>query len=413
MDSIFDYSKAGDNISFFHCSKKKFFSWIPTNLGKLDFSLVSHPKNSFLKNKSILTSNSDNTKKLILFEPEISDNIIFSPFFREIELLPIFFFTIDKTSNKKVNKGKASIRFYHLRSLDYLKKIKGIEYDVIYNFYNFEKFFIHFGCNFKVNENGKIKLFNFNFFEKNEDNNIKIENFNKNIINKELNQTIALALYTLIKRTIHGDVHHYQKIDIIIEVYKKFSPNKIMLSMLRYIKWIETFLKYANLKDNYSKGAYSYIQTFKNLFKKEITDKILIKPIGVLSSIDAINQKIVNSEAKKTYKVGWLISLTMLLVGIINIYKPNDVESNYLTKIVKDCINSPIQSFVILFFIYYMFYKIDSFKDIKQYIFNKFINKDKFFIIHFYHKWAVLIAIISAIISILIAIILLLLLYYL
>ena len=244
--------------------KSSWFSWIPTNIGYLNFNYIADERSLisvFGKNNFKLEKKSN--INLTLYNTNLSD---LNPAIRELfikEEIPCIAklrFNNISHFNNLLNKTQSSgvkghCNLYYKDSLSLLMKVNS---------------------KFKIQSNGKIEIYDFKIIY----NSDKVEDINLEDDNTILN-TIVNALYTLIKKVSHGDNHHFQKIDTMIGVYTKFVPEQILTDLGFQIKRIDKFVKSneksvfdilyhqdKSMSDIMANGFMSYINTFYELFLK-------------------------------------------------------------------------------------------------------------------------------------------------
>lgn len=151
------------------------------------------------------------------------------------------------------------------------------------------------------------------------------------------------ALYTIVKRLFHKDNHHDAKIDDILFVQKNsYFPLKTMHTLGKRIKNIERQIllkKVDNVSNvvSFAEGLVSYSKTFayENITDKEIRCKQISIHENILSSIHATAKRTTKYiTCKESIKnafilaVGWLLSLSILLIGILNL----NLDHNYVME---------------------------------------------------------------------------------
>jgi len=135
-------------------------------------------------------------------------------------------------------------------------------------------------------------------------NNLNINMVDDNIFKRtaeEGMEDLPLLLYTIVKRTVHSDTHHHSKIDTIIPVVAKenFRKEDILNSMAYRVKEIESTMKRLNREPekeyaSYADGIYSYMKSFANIVYENAKEKEeSVKSVEpVLLSINALNRRI-------------------------------------------------------------------------------------------------------------------------
>lgn len=191
--------------------KSSWFSWIPTNIGYLNFNYIADEKSLV----SVFGKNNFKLKKqsqinLTLYNTNLSD---LNPAIRNLftkEEIPC----IAKLKFKNISHFNKSLN--RIQSCG----VKG-NCNLYYKYSN--KLLMNVKSKFKIESNGKINIYKIEISY----NNKYVNDINLKDDNTMLN-TIVNALYTLIKKVSHGDNHHFQKIDTMIGVYTKFVPEQIL-----------------------------------------------------------------------------------------------------------------------------------------------------------------------------------------
>jgi hypothetical protein len=245
---------------------RSWYSWIPTNLGFLNFNYVADFHNLlkvFGENNFSIKSTTD--KKIVkLHETNLSDLNCFitkALDINEEKLSAEIVLNNETIDNKVLGKSQPS-------------KISGT-----CNIAMPDNNIFQIKSIFTIERTGKIIIKDIIIIYQSEHIN-KIEN------NNTLNQTVANAVYTLIKKIVHGDNHHDQKVDTMIGVYTEFEPRQILTDLGFQLKRIEKFVKTNHTPSlsliydidkvyayNVAKGFQSYIETFNNLFLEDKEDK--------------------------------------------------------------------------------------------------------------------------------------------
>ena len=349
------------------------YSWIPTNLGILNFNYTADENNLskvFGLDNVELIEDTSIRKEIKLQKTNLSD-------LNDIVKKVLGIIEADSFSNVVLER--------EIINNKYTKKNQTTKITGACNI-NFTNNIIVIYSNFEIELNGKITI-----------NNIKLE-YDEDIIylidlTDTLKKTIANAIYTLVKKVVHGDNHHYQKIDTIIDVYTEFNPRQIITDLAFQIKRLEKFIKsdnkesilaIYNLDKEHSyfiaQGFQSYIQTFYNLFLYNNNDKYQNEDTkGTLEYISLENIKNVilslksnieslklKRESKKNSTV-FMISLVALF-STLNIFYGTLVEckiSHFVTifNISRD------KSILLLLFLFLFIIPISN-EHIKNYFFR-------------------------------------------
>lgn len=319
---------------------QKWYSWIPTNLGYLNYNYIAD-LNSL---KSVFGSNNvskvkdESNIEIELKNTHLSDiNEIASSLLEYDEVLPEAILNFKKRLQFNTTIGR--------------NQPIGIYGDIVIKYDEL----LSISSDFDIRTNGLIEIFN-----------IKV-NYNENEINKlELNSvlesTIANAIYTLIKKIVHGDKHHHQKIDTIIGVYTRFDPKQILTDLGFQIKRLERYIKN---KDNVSSlaifnnvieeahntavGFMSYIRTFHGMFINGVKEEkckhnnknhyISLEGIeNVVSSIKSIVDRNSNEIVHSNKKIVFTVTLIALFASL-NIFYSTLIMNN------PSCVATNIDTF--------------------------------------------------------------------
>jgi len=308
---------------------QKWYSWIPTNLGYLNYNYIADLNilKSVFGGNNVLKDKNQSNIKIELENTHLSDiNEIASSLLKYDEVLPKAILNFNKRLkfNTTTRKNQPIGIFGDII----------IEYDEL----------LSISSDFDIRTNGLIEILNINI------------NYNESEINELeltyiLESTIANAIYTLIKKVVHGDKHHHQKIDTIIGVYTRFDPKQILTDLGFQIKRLE---KYIKNKDNVSSlaifnnvieeahntavGFMSYIRTFHGLFingvqeeKRKHNNKnhyISLEGIeNVVSSIKSIVDRNSNEIAHSNKKMLFTVTLIALFASL-NIFYSTLITDN-------------------------------------------------------------------------------------
>ncbi len=318
--------------------KVKWFSWIPTNSGKIYFDYIKIPE-IFYPTKSF-------TKDFIKIKKH-------KKFFKNLSTT----FLSDSYDFKKVlkldRKERASFAtIYFLERSN--NTITGL---IKFLFYNSCSFI----SSFKIEKNGFIS------FEY-----IKVKLLSKDINFNDINKiidNIKNILYIIIKNIVHGNTHHNQKIDIAIPVLDTIDYNKIADSLLDYIKLTEVNVKIADecpvllRNENFvyeMKGFLTYFKSFVLITNSKEVHKKYIFAKQVVKSLENIVERRKNIRNHKKYFItgaftflGLFISINILLNGFW--LKYNNDMLIFLSDFSRFIFF--ISSFVFILFIYYNYIK--------------------------------------------------------
>jgi hypothetical protein len=280
-----------------HENTLQWYNWIPTNLGILDYDFISKQQmsSSFGKN--------------IKFSEDIEGFRFWNLDLRSFQDSLPSYLTLSKG---KETSGIGRISFYP-SAKKILKGLVTIDYH--------DKFNISFEYYLEIN--GKVCISNPSFGLYNQ-----IKDINNDLLN-----TFAQIAYMILKQSLHGDSHHHQKIDYVLEVQEGvFSSNKIIYTFAKHIKNVERDIKSIDTCIGHLKainaieeirGYISYANTFYELNKDKISpeSETLVKNMqNVVLSLEATVAKKDNhfkylDIAKTTFLAifALLISLSLFL----------------------------------------------------------------------------------------------------
>lgn len=282
--------------------EKDWYSWIPTNLGQLNFAYIGDSSSLhkvFGSNSFKVQSTSPSNKTIHLQNTNLSDLNFINNFLNKIT---------EAKDSAVINITDESNYFQGTVTIEYNKKVE-IKGD------------------FVVKINGEVKISNVSItYDTDKVNTIKSTPI--------LDNTIVTAIYTVLKKVIHGDNHHEQKIDTFIGVYvESFNPIKILDSFAATIKSRERVVKDSTRNNCYYKqqkmlsaieidGYISYIETFNILFKTTENEASLKEKIqyikNVAQSLKASVEKI-KFDLDSTQKHITLFMTFMAFIVSINI----------------------------------------------------------------------------------------------
>ena len=299
------------------------YCWVPTNLGVLNYDFVTHSQ--IKKNFTSTSKYSKKTNSKRFYDLDLKFIIDSLPsyltFTTESEEKPVGVITIN---NNDTNFEGTVILSYK------------------------ESFQIEF--EFNVEYNGKTKIFN-----------VKYTIIDKNLeLPKECNDTLfdtfAQIAYMIIKYSLHGDNHHHQKIDYILQVQRdKFLVKNIIDSFAKHIKNVERDIKsisfcIGHLKAINSieevKGYISYVNTFYELNKDEIDkdnssflkiktmDNVLVSLKSSVTKKDNRFKYLDNSKTMFLTISALAISLALFLLNIHAKIAPNTLSATtFISKL--------------------------------------------------------------------------------
>lgn len=336
------------NENIFLSINKSWFSWIPTNIGYLNFNYIADEKSLtsvFGKNNFKLRTNSNKEKKVEILNTNLTDLN---------STLKIIFDKIEVPSTAEIEFKNNSI-FNDYLNRNQPSNITGY-CNIIYK--TLETELLRISSSFDIETNGKIEIKNISI-----ECNKEIESID--LKDNTLINTILNGIYTLIKKISHGDNHHFQKIDTMIGVYTKFEPEQILTDLGFQIKRIDKFVK-SNDDDAFSilyqldkqsadivaDGFMSYISTFYEIFirndVKESSNPIFVQANSILTTKTAssknsyikyknilntvksikagVNKQKLKTEKKKN-KYTFMISL-FALIAAYNILFSNIIDKD-------------------------------------------------------------------------------------
>lgn len=352
----------------------KLYTWIPTNLGYLNFNYIADVNfldKTFSKFGYELDDKKECEKKIIIHKTSLTD----------LNPKTVKIYQIDDICAKceikiMLNKGTES-------------KTENLSGSITLEHSDNKALLFIAKSNFTIKLNGEMKLYD-----------IDIQYCDKKATIKKKDKqavydTSIIALATLLKKVIHRDNHHDQKVDTLIGVYETFNPNQILTDLAFQIKRMEKSCKneqstqhplYAqqllNLP-NEANGFMSYINTFKNLFENELkkTSKqahyVQYDNIeNVVDSIKASVSKLQQKKIKKSSAKTLLLTLFAILISYIimlNGYLVNHREDNSVISWLAT--NTDVAIYVTL--LVFIYFTISAFKIAYGYIGNFFAkNKD-------------------------------------
>ena len=223
------------------------YCWVPTNLGTLNYDFVTHSQIKKNFTQTAKYSQDESNKRFYDLDLKFI-----------IDSLPSLLTSQTESEEQPIGviKIKNNDSFF--------------EGTVILSYE--ESFQIEF--EFCVEYNGKTKIFNAKYTIIDENLELPQE------CNDSLFDTFAQVAYMIIKYSMHGDNHHYQKIDYILQVQRdKFFVKNIIDSFAKHIKNVERDIKSISFCTGHLKainsieevqGYISYVNTFYELNKGEI-----------------------------------------------------------------------------------------------------------------------------------------------
>lgn len=245
--------------------ENNWYSWVPTNLGQLNFSYIGDSSSLgkvFGPNHFKVQSTSPSNKIIHLKNTNLSDLNSINNFINNIA---------EAKDSAVIDITDRSSHFQGTVTIEYNKKVE-IKGD------------------FVVEINGEVKISNVTVTYDTD----KVNTVTSTAI---LDNTIVTAIYTVLKKVIHGDNHHEQKIDTFIGVYvESFDPLKILDSFAANIKSRERVVKDSTRNNCYYKqqkmlsaievdGYISYIETFNTLFKTTENEDLLKEKIQYIKNV--------------------------------------------------------------------------------------------------------------------------------
>lgn len=283
------------------------YSWIPTNLGKLNFNYFAISKDISGKYKKIFKSRN----RLLIRD-------------LDIRTISDTYTPVSKWLDPVMNKLLPSLDGEIFASVDFFICQKNLDFTGVISLKYPEAFSVK--ANLDVKYNGKIKIDHFQY-DLSEDG-IELV-FDKSFKDKiEFEDYLAQVIYILVKAIIHGDNHHHQKIDTAITVQRNhFSPRLIVKSLVQHIKRVEHDIKYldrcygqlkAKSAIDEMKGYRSYIKTFRSLFiKNRIKDKFeyVSNPQILDNIIDSLEASVNKMQLRYTYKSA-VLSIILVYIAL-------------------------------------------------------------------------------------------------
>lgn len=357
----------------------KWYGWIPTNRGKINFNFIEFPEN--LKSNNVTKDYHGN--KIIYKGINVS-------YLSDSHTLRKYFFLQNECS------VSANIEFEY-RSNQILGSI-----EIIY------KDFCSLRSKFVCELNGVVEFENI-FYD--------IDSIQNEV------QEIKSLLYVLVKTIIHGDAHHHQKIDVALPIIdNKFNPSEVSSSLLDYIKLAERNVKKTNDCSSLIRnenlvyeinGYMSYFKSFVLLFEDDVVKKDFEFAQNVVESLKS-------TVAKRKNKADYEGNIKTAIITFFGLFISINILLNGFWKADNNSIISAFSSwdritflFGSFFLILYLFYqyiscKIHSYLYYYQYNFYEFSNlirNAKFFDLNWKGKLYKIFPILLIVISILIFII--------
>ncbi len=287
----------------------KWYAWIPTNLGILDYNFITFYQMSLNFGKNIkFSKDKENSRFWNLDLKNFKDSL--SPSFTSVsieeEIIPIGVISFQPYYNNKVLKGIVIINYPD-------------NFKVSFDYY--------------LEENGKICIYNPRFSDTNQ----------MQYIDKSLLTTFAQMIYMIVKQSLHGDSHHHQKIDYVIKVQQNIFPaNRIIYTFAKHIKNVERDIKSLDTCRGHLKainsieeirGYISYANTFYELNKDKMNhnSKILVKNMqNVIISLEAtVAKKNNHFKYLDVSKTTFLTIFTLVISLSLMLFK--DIIHNNIT----------------------------------------------------------------------------------
>jgi len=366
-------------------------SWIPTNLGQISFKYIANELYSDYSRKSVVKNYKTKEVTYIDTKPQISDqlslNIKDVYKFLPKQEKPIIFIDLKYDEVEDSYCGNVNVFYLNKKRFNYIQQeVKTLNQEIL-SYYNpsvnieennilqyhkeslqgikeylqwkddmsalvQENSILYMKSNFKIELNGTVHLnnietnalsFNTKFYIENSSDAEKdifydlgisfVDSVSyENTITRD-KRTIALVLYTAVKRIIHTDNHHHSKLDTMIPVVEehKYSVSKTLSSMSNRIKDIETILR-KHMKEpergfsSNADGVYAYMKSFAIINNVETSKEIKLAS-SVISSIKAINERMPKFKScleyfSDTFKVyiTLLISLLILTTALQQLF---------------------------------------------------------------------------------------------
>jgi len=338
--------------------EKSFSSWIPTNLGEInpDFISKNRLEKLFSKHKKI-SKEKDELQLENINLSFLSDSSRLPFFKNRDELEPIANINIEFCKDSKEFKGETSVTFINKTvSTEFSGQFNG---SITFNKLMFK------------NTQSDLPFFAGKIDE------------------------IRLMFYTLIKLIIHGDNHHHQKIDTVLELTinnPSFNKERVITNLLTHIKALEFTVKNLQLcssrlksynTENEVEGYISYLKTFCLIFEKDIKKDIKIDnkikiAENILISIKAKNDKRKNKKEFYNSLFSNFIAFLALFISI-NIF----INNFYNETILEGTIEHSRKSIgELTFYIIFIFYLIFNLCNIGSIVFYKYyhIYEDYFYL---------------------------------
>jgi hypothetical protein len=375
----------------------KWYSWIPTNIGYLNFNYIADRENLdavFGKDNYFLEFENNHQKKITIIKTYLSDsNPLVNKILDKKEFYPVAYLEFNR--NMKFNH---ILDKYQPNSITgkIILSFEGIDPDIALED-NSEsqpetKEYKKISAEFTIERTGKLCIENVQYI-------IDSQMHVKNIDDTKLPE--LTALYTLINKVVHGDNHHFQKIDTMIGIYKEFVPKQILTDLGFHIKRLDKFLKnesndigmilFSQDKEkisSYAKGFKSYIDTFNTLFNSELETTTLKSEENYFITYQNIDNTIKSIEAKSdSLKIvkNFSHNLRVLIFTLLGFFISANILISSLAENYYSEGLSVIQNFinrdyliVIMFLIILYFLRHDILAVVMQVIRKKISAKDNY-----------------------------------
>lgn len=225
------------------------FAWVPTNLGKIRFSLLARHN---LQQKFGKFSSSENFQNQVTYK-----NLDIS-------------FLSDSLKSSYLNLFFKREKEYFLQANATIKQITSSQYEgniLLFNEY------LEIKATFSTDDKAIITINPLSIeYKQSTDRRLFVDPTYRDTVEK----TLASAMYNVLKLLFHLDNHHHQKIDTILKVYKgSMDYDDVINTFARHVKDVEVFVKRSRGDNYYLKnlkslheidGYMAYVETFNELF---------------------------------------------------------------------------------------------------------------------------------------------------
>lgn len=306
-------------------SSHSWYSWIPTNLGELNFEYFGKSKDLEGKYQKVRkTQSTFYIKKL------------------DISFISDTYTTLSKWLDPLMSSFLPSFEEEVFGSVDFFIR-KQTSYFTAKIRLSYPEYFLA-EARIRVGLDGKFKVYDLTMFPNNEE---LWADFGSQ---EHFSDYLAQVIFIITKGLLHGDNHHHQKIDTAITINRnKFLPEHIIKNLILHIKRVEHDIKsldrcYGEIKAKNAveemKGYQSYINTFRSIFypksregvntPKYVSDKSILD--NIIASLEANVKK---SQNKPAHRITIISTLLVYLAAAVSgaILYINLMDCNYESHI--------------------------------------------------------------------------------